>query len=121
MSTKTKWILLICICTLAIGIFSGCAVQKETYTEFSPQCEKLSELSDQGILEFLRYYRVKFPEGFAEGHTDAELAQTVRSWIKETEKCQEMPLAHYNHTTLIEAFDAVCGAAVKHYGWEAGK
>lgn len=121
MNKKIKLIILICICALAIGILSGCAVREETYTEFSPQCEKLSELSDQGILEFLRYYRVVFPEGFAEAHTEAELAQSARSWIKAVEQYQKMPTVGYSYTVLIDAFEAVCNAALKHYGWDVGE
>ena len=121
MNKKIKLIILICICALAIGILSGCAVREETYTEFSPQCEKVSELSDQGIIEFLRYYKAALPKEFVEAHTEAELAQVARGWIKSVEQYQKMPGAAYGHTALLNAFEAVCNAALKHYGWDAGE
>ena len=117
MNKKMRMVVLFCICALTIGILGGCAVRKEAYTEFTPQCEKVSELSDQGILEFLRYYKVDLPEEFVEAHTEAELAQFARTQVASVEETQKMPSFSASYTVLADACTAVCNAALKHYGW----
>ncbi len=117
MKKRTIFSILLCAAVLVVGLLCSFTMQSDSGAAFSPECEKLSELSDAGILEFIEYYEIDVPDGYVE--SDEELAQLVRQWIKAVEEDpSHNPVRILNFKPTYTFGTAVFQATQKHYGWD---
>ena len=117
MKKRAIFSILLCTAVLAVGLLCGFTMRSDSEAAFNPECEKLSELSDAGILEFIAYYEIDVPDGYVE--SDQELAQLVRRWITSIEQNPSYnPVALHNFTHTHTFGTAVYEATLKHYGWD---